>query len=277
MGAVALAAVGYALFRTWGEAQSQVLPDTGTLAIAGLLVVASLIGGGMSWYALFEGVAKDRRLISDFYLAQLGKYLPGGGIWQMAGQVGLSKSDELSAIRLSTNLGVHAVIQLSAALTLGGLLVFVDSLPAWLRVLCGLALFAPLILHRSWMAFFLSRVSRRLRLDASQTGPPPQRNIVRSWIWSLLPIAGFSVAYGIMVGSLQPTIGVGRTAAAFAMAWAVGFVLVPFPAGLGVREAALVVLVGGPTAVIVAASLALRLIAVGGDLLLVSATRRIRS
>ena len=71
--------------------------------------------------------------------------------------------------------------------------------------------------------------------------------------------------------------GVARGAVAFAMAWAVGFALIPFPAGLGVREAALVVLVGGSAGVAVAASLVLRLLAIVGDILLMAVTRRIRS
>lgn len=277
LGTMGLLAVTYALFRTWGEAQSRVLPDVETLAIAGFVVVVSLIGGGMSWYALFGDSAQDRKLISDFYLAQLAKYLPGGGIWQMAGQVGLSANQQLPAVRLSINVAVHAVIQLSAALTLGSVLILATDLPSWLRVLCGFGLLAPLILHRSWMASVLSRVGKRFRLDVDQTVPPSQKSITRSWFWSLMPITGFSFAYGVMVNSLQPVVSVWQTAVAFAMAWAIGFVLIPFPAGLGVREAALVALVGGSTAVIVAASLALRLIAIGGDLLLASVTRRLRT
>lgn len=275
-GIVALVFVGFALFRTWDEAETQILPDAATIGLASVVMVTTLIGGALSWYTLF-GHGAPRRLISDFYLAQLGKYLPGGGVWQAAGQVGLSKSPQLSATRLTSNLAVHAVIQLSAALTLGGFLVFASDLPFWLRLLCGLGLLAPLILHRSWMAFLLHRVGAWLRLDAEQAVPPRQRIIVRSWLWSLLPIAGFSVAYGLMVHSLEPGLGVGRVAVAFAMSWAIGFALVPFPAGLGAREAALVALVGGSTTIVVAASLALRLIAIGGDLILVTVTRRIRA
>ena len=275
LGVVALVAVAFALFRTWDEAQSQVLPNAEILVIASVLVVGGLAGAGRSWFALFEK-GSSRRLVSDFYLAQLGKYLPGGGIWQAAGQVGLSAARDVSTVRVSINLGVHAVIQLSAAVTLGGFLVFASNLSPWLRVLCGAGFISPLILHRSWMAALLRSAGSWLRLDTKQAVPPDQRSIIRSWLWSLLPIAAFGVAYGVMVNSLQPELDIWQTAAAFAMAWAVGFALVPFPAGLGVREVALVVLVGGPTAIVVAASIALRLIAIGSDVLLASVTSRIR-
>jgi hypothetical protein len=273
-GVVAVASVGYALFRTWDDSQGQVLPDPTTIGLASVVLVSSLIGGGLSWYTLF-GPEAPRRLMADFYLAQLGKYIPGGGIWQAAGQVGLSASRGYSATRVSSNLALHAVILLASALCLGGFLVFATDLPLWLRIVSGVGLAAPLILHRSWMAILLRWVGGWLRLDTEQTAPPRQRTIVRSWLWSLLPTTGFSVAYGLMVHSLEPSVGVWRGAIAFAMAWAIGFVLVPFPAGLGAREATLVVLVGGSTAVIIAASLALRLIAIGGDLILASVTRRL--
>lgn len=275
-GLVALAFVVVALLNTWDETQGQNLPDAATVTLAGVLVVSSLLGGGLSWHALF-GKGAPRRLISDFYLAQLGKYVPGGGIWQAAGQVGLSASPELSATRVTSNLAVHGVIQLSAALTFGGFLAFNPDLPGWLRSLCLVALAAPLILHRSWMAFLLDRIGSRFRLDRAQMTPPGQRTIVRSWLWSLLPIAGFSLAYGVMINALQPGLSVWRTGSAFAMSWAIGFALIPFPAGLGAREAALLVLVGGSAAITVAASIILRLLAIAGDLVLVAVTRRIRS
>lgn len=275
-GAIALTFVVVALFSTWDETQNQKLPDLTTLVVAGALVVTTLVGGSMSWLALF-GKGAPRRLISDFYLAQLGKYIPGGGIWQAASQVGLSASPELSATRVTSNLAVHAVIQLSAALTIGGFLAFNTDLSGWLRILCGLGLAAPLILHRSWMAFLLGRVGKRMRLDVTQASPPDQRTIVRSWLWGLVPIAGFSAAFGLMINTLEPGVSIWWGAPAFAMAWAVGFALIPFPAGLGVREAALVALVGSSTAITIAASIALRLLAIGADLILASLTRRIRA
>ena len=275
-GVIGLAFVVVALWRTWDESQEQVLPGAGVLVAAALLIVGGLVGGGLSWITLF-GRGAPRGLIADFYLAQLGKYIPGGGIWQAAGQVGLSTTHGLTGMRVAGNLAVHAVIQLTSAAALGGILVFATDLPGWLRALCGLGLAAPLLLHRSWMAAVLRRLGSRFRAEAADAEPPDQRTIIRSWLWSLLPITGFGLAYGVMVHALDPGVGVWRGAVAFAMAWAVGFALLPFPAGLGVREGALLVLLGGSTAVVVSTSLALRLLAIVGDLILVAVTRRIRS
>ena len=114
--ALGLAFVALALWRTWDESRQQLLPDLGATLAAGLLVVGGLTGGGLSWIALF-GPDAPRRLVTDFYLAQLAKYIPGGGIWQAAGQVGLSTSHGVTATRATANLVLHAGIQLVSALT----------------------------------------------------------------------------------------------------------------------------------------------------------------
>lgn len=274
-GGVGMVFVGVAFWRAWNESQQQVLPGGLTLLLAGLLVVGGLVGGGLSWIALF-GKRAPRGLIADFYIAQLGKYVPGGGIWQAAGQIGLSTGHGLTATRVAANMVVHGVIQLAAAFTLGGLVVLARDLPLWLRMVSGVGLAAPLLLHRTWMEHVLNRVGRWLRLDLRDIVPPDQKSIILSWLWSLVPIAGFGIAYGIMIHTLAPGIGVWRGAVPFAMAWGIGFALLPFPAGLGIREAALILLVGGSTAVVLATSLALRLLAIAGDVTLMLATRRIR-
>lgn len=274
-GLLGMVFVGVALWRTWDVSQQQVLPGPSTIVVAGLLVAGGLVGGGLSWVALF-GKGAPRGLIADFYMAQLGKYVPGGGLWQAASQIGLSTNHGLTATRVGANLAVHSLIQLTAALTLGGFVVLTTDLPGWLRLASSLGLAAPLLLHRNWMAHMLHRVGGWLRLDNSDTIPPDQRTIIRSWLWSLLPITGFGVAYGHMIHTLAPGVELWRGAVAFAMAWAIGFALLPFPAGLGVREAALVLLVGGSTAAVVATSLALRLLAIVGDVVLMVVTRSVR-
>ena len=144
----------------------------------------------------------------------------------------------MTATRATANLVLHAGIQLVSALTLGGLLVFATDLAGWLRALCALGLATPLLLHRSWMTALMRRLGPRLRVEATEIDPPDQGAIIRSWLWSLLPVTGFGLAYGLIVHDLEPGVGVWRGAVAFAMAWAIGFALIPFPAGLGVREAA---------------------------------------
>lgn len=273
-GALGLGFMAVALWETWDRSRTTVLPAPPVMATAAALVVLGLVGAGLSWLALF-GAGAPRRLVADFYLAQLGKYIPGGGLWQAAGQIGLATESGLRAARVAGAFAVHGVVQLTAAAFLGGFLVFASGLPPWIRLAAGAALLTPVLLHRAWMEGLLSRIARWTGRNDGELTAPGQPEILRSWAWSLTPIATFGLAYGAIVNDLAGA-GIVRTAVAFALAWAVGFALVPFPSGLGVREAALLVLVDGPTAAVIAASIGLRLLAIVAELALVVATRRIR-
>ncbi len=274
-GLAGLIFMAFALSETWDRSRETVFPDLPTLAIAEVLLVAGLVGAGLSWLALF-GDNAPRRLLSDFYMAQLGKYIPGGGLWQAAGQIGLATESGYTASKVAGTFGVYAVVQLTAAAFLGGFTVLSGSAAPWVRFAALGALLTPLLMHRAWMAALLVRVARWTRRDPEELSPPPQGAIVRAWLWALIPIAAFGLAYGALVHDLDSSLGVVSAGVAFALAWAVGFALIPFPSGLGVREAALVVLVDGTAAVVIAASIALRLLAIVADLVLVAITRRRR-
>jgi hypothetical protein len=127
------------------------------------------------------------------------------------------------------------------------------------------------------MSAVLRRFGGLARLDLNKLAPPDQAAIVRSWAWASACLVAYGLAYGLMVHSLDNGTGVVYSVFAFSLAWAIGFALVIFPAGLGAREAALIVLVGGSTAAVVAASVALRLLAILGELTLVLVTRARRS
>lgn len=275
-GAVGLAFMVVALWETWDLSRHSVLPDPRVMAAAAGLILVGLVGAGFSWLALF-GEGAPRRLVADFYMAQLGKYIPGGGLWQAAGQIGLATASGLRAARVAGAFVAHGVVQLTSAAFVGGFLVAAGDLPVWIRLAAGAALLAPLLLHRAWMEAVLSRVAHWARRSDGELTAPPQEAILRSWIWSLVPVVTFGFGYAVLLNDLAGSAGILRTAVAFDMAWAVGFALIPFPSGLGVREAALLVLVDAPAAAVIAASVGLRLLAILSEMVLVAATRRIRS
>ena len=273
---VGIAFTVIALWQTWDRSRQSLLPDGITMLLAGALVVAGLVAAGRSWLVLFAR-GPSWRLVGDFYLAQLGKYIPGGGLWQAAGQVGMTTSSGYTATRAAGNFAVHAVVQFAAGAALGGLLVLNGALPLWVRATAGLGLLAPVLLRRSWMSTLLRRLSDLVRLKLDELEPPSQAAIVRSWAWAVACLFAYGLAYGLMVNSLENGVGFVYSIFAFSLAWAIGFGLVLFPAGLGAREAALIIFVGGSAAVVLAASLALRLLAITGELTLALVTRARRS
>jgi uncharacterized membrane protein YbhN (UPF0104 family) len=149
-------------------------------------------------------------------------------------------------------------------------LVFETGLPGWLRALSACGLLSVVLLRRNLMAWVLG-VARRLyhRIPSAEL-LPTQRDIVLFYLWALVTIGVACVAYSLLLGSLHTGANVVTIFCAFALSWVIGFLAVPIPAGVGVREALLVALIPGVGAApVLAASLALRLLTIGTEVLAV--------
>ncbi len=253
-GLLAVAMVGafaWALAGQWSDIAAA-LTDQPPAALAGSLVLA-LTGVYLS-FLLWRGTlaalgsrVPTRAGARLFFPTQLGKYLPGA-VWPVVAQM-----------RMGRELGVpRQRMALAFLLTLGlatgvGILVGVAALPALLQaegrgVLFGLlalpvllALLVPRVINT-----LLDRVLRALRrpgLDRPLAG----RDIARGVLWAL----AFWLVYGGHVWLL--TVGLGAdplealpvAIGGFAIAFSLGPLLVVLPAGAGVREAVLVVLLSG--------------------------------
>ena len=253
-GLLAVAMVGafaWALAGQWSDIAAA-LTDQPPAALAGSLVLA--LAGVYLSFLLWRGTlaalgsrVPTRAGARLFFPTQLGKYLPGA-VWPVVAQM-----------RMGRELGVpRQRMALAFLLTLGlatgvGILVGVAALPALLQaegrgVLFGLlalpvllALLVPRVINT-----LLDRVLRALRrpgLDRPLAG----RDIARGVLWAL----AFWLVYGGHVWLL--TVGLGAdplealpvAIGGFAIAFSLGPLLVVLPAGAGVREAELVVLLSG--------------------------------
>ena len=86
------------------------------------------------------------------------------------------------------------------------------------------------------------------------------------------------VANGAALALLVWSLHAARLAAAvpaFALAWTVGFLAVPIPAGLGIREAVLIAVISRPggAALVIAASVAHRLVAIISEAVMIVISR----
>lgn len=247
-----------ALFTTWDRATEAILPSWSAVGWSLVAVTGGLVGAGRGWAALFDR-RHAARLRSAFYVAQVGKYLPGGGLWQAVGQTEMSRSDGLPAARAAAGFVVHGVVQLVAGLALGSLSSFGAPGPAGVRVLLGGGLLAALLLRRDWLVHVLRWSSRIIPRGAAEFAPPEQPRILRSFAWALTAVLGSGLGFAFLLHGLAPGFPIPYAATAFSLAWAIGFAAVPFPSGLGVREAVLAFLLPGATAQVLAAAIALRL------------------
>jgi uncharacterized membrane protein YbhN (UPF0104 family) len=272
---VFLAVIVVVLAGQWEAAR----PLLGRLSVPAVLAALALVLAGifttfLSWRAALADLGARLPLTGAmrvFYLGQLGKYLPGT-IWPAVTQMRLGRD-----YRVPPRASGAAVVVFMLMVIGTGLLVGVPVIPLlgrdavdeyrWLVVVLPLAAVAvaPPVLNRV-LAVAL-RVARRPPLPAPLS------------LGGILRVAGWSIAswlfYGVQVFVLARQLGAEGGAllllqctGAFAAAFASGPLLLIVPAGAGVREAALLLLLGSTVTAPRAAVIAVvsRLLFVVGDL-----------
>jgi uncharacterized membrane protein YbhN (UPF0104 family) len=272
---VFLAVVAVVLAGQWRQAR----PLLGRLSVPVVLAAWALVLAGIyatfrSWRAALAalgGSLPHAGGMRVFYLGQLGKYLPGT-IWPAVTQMRLGRD-----YRVPPRASGAAVVVFMLMLIGSGLLVGVAVIPLlgrdavdeyrWLVLvlpLLALAL-APPVLNRV-LATAL-RVARRPPTPA----PLSLGGVLRVAGWALVSW----LCYGVHVYLLVRQLGVDggvllwlQCTGAFAAAFASGPLLLVVPAGAGVREGALLLLLGSTVGAPVAAVVAVvsRLLFIVGDL-----------
>jgi hypothetical protein len=255
------AGLALAVWTTADDLEGTNLPDLPALATAGVAAVVSLLAAGRSWARLVDAGTAKAEVLGALYLSQLSKYLPAGGVVQAAGQVTMSSQPSIPLARAATAFPIAAleVVVAGALLSLG--LLGNDELPPWLRAACAVAPASALLLHPRALRVALTlarRVSGRVG-DGSHL--PDGRAVLVSSTWALLNMAATTTAFVVLADSVVPDVPLATTWSAYAAAWVVGFLVIPVPSGLGVREAVLVLAVPQIEAgALVAASVGQRLV-----------------
>ena len=119
----------------------------------------------------------------------------------------------------------------------------------------------------------LSRVGRR---SWPEELIPPQERILRSYAWGIGSLLASGTAFALLASSLHAVKSPVASVPAFALAWTAGFLALPFPSGVGVREVVLLATVGqiGGDALLIAASLAHRLVTMISEALMILLSSR---
>jgi hypothetical protein len=266
-----LVGIAFAVPATLDQAQEQVLPSLPTIVFGGVCALVAIAASARAWSALFSDLLTSRAhlltLRGTFYLSQLTKYLPVGGLVQASSQLGLAHTVGIPVKRIAVAFPVSVVAAVSAGATLSSGLVFDSALPGWVRALSVFGLAVPLFLHRGLMARVLHLARRVSHRIPEPDHLPTQRDIIIFYLWALVTVGALCAAYAAMLRSLTD-MNPFSVFCAFALSWLAGFLAVPIPAGVGVREAVLVALLPGVgTAPVLAVSLTLRLLSIGAELL----------
>lgn len=233
VGLVAVALLVWAVWRSWPDVRAALAGvGWGPAAGALLLAVLATVLSALSFRVVMVGLHAGRSLrtdVEDFLASQLAKYLPGG-FWAVAAQTELSGDAGVPRARSGAASVLTVAISLAAAVVLSPLARTGDAAhrALWIGVVAvalvvGIGLVLPRLLPRR-----LPTVGARTLLAAAPLA-------VATWaafgahLWLLARATGTdqSFSYGTAVGC-------------FSLAWAAGLVAVVAPAGIGVRELALV-------------------------------------
>lgn len=247
----------------------------GRILVALLLVLLGLLSTAEAWrwsVAAVAGTLGRATAWRVFFVTQLGKYLPGS-VWTVVGQVDAAARHGLSRSRMAVGALLYiAVHVLTGSLLAAALLPWQASTAvtdfrwALLAVPLSIVALLPPVLTR--VIDLGLRLIRREPLPRRLT----TRDLARPAGWMLPMWAAFGGAGTVLsapftdLGLVPLTLAV---TGAFALGWVAGLLIVPAPAGLGVRDAVLVLTLSPLLGLTAATSVAitLRVVHTGGDLL----------
>jgi uncharacterized membrane protein YbhN (UPF0104 family) len=240
---------------------------------AAVAVIAALGCQMLAWRALLTDLGSRLPMpvaVRVNFLGQLAKYVPGA-VWSMAAQVSLAQDYRVPKRRSGAASLVSMAITLVVGLVMAGILLPLASAAA-LRHYWWVLIFIPVLLFGLWPSVtkfgldLLLRLVRRPGLERALT----LGGVGRAVGWTALAWVFYGLQAWLLVGDIAgKSLHVLLLAAGgYALAWTVGFILIPFPGGIGPRELALIAVLSpvmppGPALVVALMS---RVVTTIGDL-----------
>jgi uncharacterized membrane protein YbhN (UPF0104 family) len=264
----------YGLASQWAQVQAALAKLDGyDVAGAALCAIAGLGCMMLAWRALLADLGSPLPLpatIRVMFVGQLGKYVPGA-VWAVAAQVELARDYAVPRRRSATASLVGMAVTLVVGLVAAAVTLPLTSAHAVRQYWWVLAI-APLVaicLHPGIVKFGLDlalRVLRRPTLEGSVSGGGMTRALGWTTLGWLCYGAHAWFLISVFAGKAPHVFAL--SLGAYALAWAVGFLIVFFPGGIGPRELALVAVLAPvmPSASALVVALASRVVMTAGDL-----------
>lgn len=236
-----LAAAGYYFYRNWDQVSSlinQISAWQIALSLVLLLIGKMFLVVLVQFSVNAEGWhPKYLEVLGVYGLSSLGKYIPGG-VWHFVGRFGIYKINGLSAKASTRALILENIWLLGSAVATGVIGVFLTRFD----LIAGL-LNLP---NQQWLAILFTVVALGLWLLVLVV----VHKIVRRYTIEDLPNVFLVAAVGLVLwifigGSFFvmfqefPLSAAPLFIGGYAVSWAVGYVAVFAPGGLGIREAVL--------------------------------------
>lgn len=245
----------------WDAAEASIRnADAAWLLLSVILAALAMTSIAVGWRRVLAvlgapvGVAAS---IAWYYVGEIGKYLPGT-VWPLVGRAELARRGGVSRGVAYQSVGLSLLLLYLASAVVGGAV-------AEPLVVVPFVVLAVIVLHPG-VGNAALRAARRITGASLDLTLPSLRS-------SLLLAAGY-VPTWLLVGtatwavarSLDASVGWAEVVPAAAASWLIGFVAVPVPGGVGVREAAFVAAAGSlPVGVAPATAVVARLVFVAVD------------
>jgi hypothetical protein len=287
-GLLALAIAGYFIWFALHTFKARdLVPLFHPEVIAAILLASCLYAliipfSGFAWSALLRRQGEEwstAHLASILAVAQIAKYIPGG-IAQPVGRAALSMHRGMALRAFAVTAIQEAVLAMGASVVVGAVLLWLSpsgfgQLPSVYRdiVYAGLVAMAASVLYLARGAILLRWWNPAHRwlsalLDLARASPGTSTTLAALFVYCFNYLVAGSGIW--IVGQALDLSAAGNYAlltAAFSLGWLLGFVTPGAPAGLGVREGVMTLLLSHslPQHQILALVVATRLVTVTGD------------
>ncbi|HEY2764670.1 MAG TPA: lysylphosphatidylglycerol synthase domain-containing protein [Pseudonocardiaceae bacterium] len=251
-------ALGILVWRLAGDAGGALdaVWQIGLPAVLGafLAAAAGLGASGLAWRSLLRGVGAPLDLhgaVRVFFTGQIGKYIPGT-VWAYVAQARLGREHGVPTSRTTAASVLFVVAHTATGAVVAALVLPFASGPVSNRF-GWVAFLAPLLLTCLHPRLVLPVLRLVHRVLGRGTAPEwvSGTAVVQALGWLAVTWTGYGLSMLLLLTPVTPsgTDALLPTAlGGFALAWTVGFlaagVLVVTPAGLGVREVALLMVLG---------------------------------
>jgi uncharacterized membrane protein YbhN (UPF0104 family) len=270
IGLVGLGFAVFALYSAWDELLAADFAPAG-LASAGIIGLVGMATIGANWMRILRILGSSPPLRSGirwYFVGQLGKYIPGG-LWAVLGRAELATRGGTPRPVAYSSVAMSLITTYAAAASTGAVFIGLGSEGsstrlAWIAVSVAIVAAAVLALSRpvvSWISSVATRFGRKIELPSASLSTSLSAIILTMPAW--LAIGG---ATALVSHALGFSAGVPQIVAATCYAWLAGFLVVPLPSGLGVREAVFIALYPGPTQEAAATAIIARVVFILVDL-----------
>ncbi|MCL5265017.1 MAG: flippase-like domain-containing protein [Chloroflexi bacterium] len=226
--------------------------DLSWLLLSVVMLQLAFLTGALGWNIILRSMGIDlpfATVLRIWLTSQLGKYLPAGTVFYIAGRVALC-----ARVGIGTSLAATSLLLEMVFLILGGTGFFLLTLPGWWQQANTIVVLLAVLVVLTCAAFLwqpvfeyvMEKAHNLVGADFGGVSLQPKM-VVLAALYYVAQWAILGYAFFVLLGALYPVVPSQAPAVAgtFAISCVIGYLVILAPGGIGVREAGLVSLLAG--------------------------------